>query len=179
MARQSRQPSGTGIYISYVMKQKPVPVFQMRITGCTSGPLMVKGSRDERVTVAINTVTRDETRWKGCAEYNMMKCDPKFLHNSTYPYYYGLIYEMNRYYLEELGLGYVNDGARSLTEHSNILGFLIEKFNFRRAYGRVQIAYQWWFGIIVKVLYPFRRWIKHPQVRGILRLEEVRRGVCG
>lgn len=138
--------------------------------------LMVQGSRDERVAVAvaINTVTRDETRWRGCAEYNTMKCDPKFQHNSTYPYY-GLIYEMNRYYLEEQRLGYVNDGARSLTEHSNIQGFLIEKFNFRRAYGRVQIAYQWWFGAIVKVLYPFKCWIKQPQVAGVLRLEEIRR----
>lgn len=127
------------------------------------------------VAVAINTVTRDRSRWRGCAEYNTMKCDPMYQHNSTYPYY-GLIYEMNRYYLEEQGLGYVNDGARSLTEHSNIQGFLIEKFHFRRAYCRVQIVYQWWFGIIVKVLYPFRRFIKNPKIRGVLRLEEIRRG---
>ena len=36
---------------------------------------------------------------------------------------------MNRYYLEELKLKYVNDGARSITEHSNIQPFLIDTFD--------------------------------------------------
>ena len=57
-----------------------------------------------------------------------MKADPAYLRNSTYPYY-GLIYEMNRYYLQELCLKYVSDGARSITEHSGIQPFLIEKFH--------------------------------------------------
>jgi hypothetical protein len=56
------------------------------------------------VALAINTLHDD------CCEYNTMKADPTFLRNSIYTYY-GLIYEMNRYYLEELGLKYVNDGA--------------------------------------------------------------------
>ena len=51
-----------------------------------------------------------------------MKADPQYL-NSTYPYY-GLIFEMNRYYLDELKLVYVNDGVKSITGHSNIQTFL-------------------------------------------------------
>ena len=128
------------------------------------------------VAVAINTVTRDETQWHGCCEYNTMKCDPQYQYNSSYPYY-GLIYEMNRYYLEYLGLGYVNDGARSLTEHSNIQGFLIDKFHFRRAYCKVQIAYKWYVGLAVKILFPFRRLIRKPQVAAILRQEAWARGI--
>lgn len=68
------------------------------------------------VALSINTLHKD------CCEYNTMKAIPAYLRNSTYPYY-GLIYEMNRYYLQELGLKYVNDGARSITEHSNIQPF--------------------------------------------------------
>ena len=128
------------------------------------------------VAVAINTVTRDDTQWHGCCEYNTMKCDPQYQHNSTYPYY-GLIYEMNRYYLEEMNLGYVNDGARSLTEHSNIQGFLIDKFHFRRACCKLQIAYKWYVGLAVKILFPFRWLIRKPQVAAILRQEAWARGL--
>ena len=43
-----------------------------------------------------------------CCEYRTMKAFPKY--QKLYAYY-GLIYEMNRYYLEERKLKYVNDGA--------------------------------------------------------------------
>lgn len=106
-----------------------------------------------------------------------MKADPQYL-NSTYPYY-GLIFEMNRYYLDELKLVYVNDGVKSITGHSNIQTFLIDKFNFRKAYCRVQIVYQWWFKLIVVLLYPFRSLIPVLKVRAILNMEEVRREMNG
>ena len=70
------------------------------------------------VAVAINTLHED------CCEYSTMKADPQYL-NSTYPYY-GLIFEMNHYYLDELKLVYVNDGVKSITGHSNIQTFLID-----------------------------------------------------
>ena len=104
-----------------------------------------------------------------------MKCNPAYLRNSTYPYY-GLIFEMNRYYLQELGLKYVNDGARSITEHSNIQPFLIEKFNFRKAYCHLNIHYKWWFGLVVKCLYPFRKIIPNHKVKSILNMEAMARG---
>ena len=123
------------------------------------------------VAVAINTLHED------CCEYSTMKADPQYL-NSTYPYY-GLIFEMNRYYLDELKLVYVNDGVKSITGHSNIQTFLIDKFNFRKAYCRVQIVYQWWFKFIVVLLYPFRSLIPVLKVRAILNMEEVRREMNG
>lgn len=95
---------------------------------------------------------------------------------STYPMY-GLILEMNRYYLEELGLKYVMDGARSITEHSNIQPFLEEKFKFRKAYCELQIFYKPIVGIAVKILFPFRKLIKHPKVAAILRQEAWARGL--
>ena len=85
--------------------------------------------------------------------------------------YYGLIYEMNRFYLEERKLKYVNDGGRSITNHSNIQPFLIEKFNFRKAYCNLDIHYKWWLGAIVKTLYPFRKLIKVRQAQSLLNME--------
>ncbi len=143
--------------------------FRARILACEK-----EGSSDywcvyrkdtaEAVALAINT------RYTDCCEYNSMKCKPSVMHNSTYPYY-GLIYEMNRYYLDELKLKYVNDGARSITEHSNIQPFLIDTFHFRKAYCKLQIVYKWWMKIIVDTLYPLRSVVPILPVKAILRME--------
>lgn len=123
---------------------------------------------NEAVALAINTVFED------CCEYNTMKCKPKVMRNSTYPYY-GLIYEMNRYYLEELKLKYVNDGARSITEHSNIQPFLIDTFHFRKAYCKLQVEYKWWMRVLITFLYPFRSKILYLPIRSLLRMESFAR----
>ena len=105
-------------------------------------------------------------------DYSVMKARPDEL--SRYPYY-GLIYTMNEYYLKECGLGYVNDGGRSITEHSNIQPFLMQKFNFRKAYCRISIVYKPWLAVMVKVLFPFRKWVPVASVRSLLNQEEMTR----
>lgn len=132
--------------------------------------LWVVYTKEEHKPIAISyNLVHDS-----CCEYNSMKCDPSYLRNSTYPYY-GLIYEMNRYYLQSLGLSYVSDGARSITEHSNIQPFLIEKFNFRKAYCHLCVHYKWWLKIVINLLYPFRKFIPFSNIKFILRLEEYSR----
>ena len=123
----------------------------------------------EYIALAINTVK------EASCEYNVLKCKPKALRDGTQPYY-GLIYEMNRYYLDELGLRYVNDGARSITEHSNIQPFLMQKFKFRKAYCNLKITYKWWLNIIIKLLYPFRKLIPIGRVKALLYMEGMARG---
>lgn len=110
----------------------------------------------------MNAVTNES------CEYRTMKAIPAFQKQYAY---YGLIYEMNRFYLEERKLKYVNDGGRSITNHSNIQPFLIEKFNFRKAYCKLDIHYKWWLGVMVKTLYPFRKLIKVRQVQSLLNME--------
>lgn len=127
----------------------------------------LKGT-DEAVAVGLNTVMSD------CCSYNTLKAVPKALHNSTYPYY-GLIHEMNRYYLDELKLDYVCDGARSVTEHSNIQLFLEQKFHFRKAYCKLSLVYKPWLGAVVNLLYPLRRFMPL-KVKSILNLEAMCRG---
>lgn len=145
-------------------------MFEKRILSCNDNTdfwgVFEKNSGTP-VALSINTVGGDY------CEYNTLKADPKYL-NSTYPYY-GLFYEMNRYYLQECRKKYVNDGARSITEHSNVQTFLIEKFLFRKAYCRLQIEYKWWFKILVYFFYPFRKFMPVNSVKAILNQEAMRR----
>lgn len=114
------------------------------------------------VAFCMNAVT-DES-----CEYRTMKAIPKY--QKLYAYY-GLIYEMNRYYLEERKVKYVNDGARSITNHSNIQPFLIDKFKFRKAYCHLSIKYKLWLKFMVKSLYPFHKFISIRQVKALLDME--------
>ena len=123
----------------------------------------------EIVAVAVNTLKESS------CEYSTLKCKPEALKDGTQPYY-GLIYEMNRHYLTERGMKYVNDGARSITNHSNIQPFLISKFKFRKAYCQLSIHYKWWLGVIVKILYPFRKLIPIKKVSQMLDMEAMCRG---
>ena len=100
-----------------------------------------------------------------------MKCKTEALKDRTYPYY-GLIFTMNKHYLEEKKLKYVSDGSRSMTEHSNIQEFLMHNFGFRKAYCKIHIFYKWWFFVVIKSLFPLRNHIKNRNIRAILKMEE-------
>ena len=100
---------------------------------------------------------------------------PEYKHNNTYPYY-GLFHSLNAHYLGEKGFRYVADGARSITEHSQIQDFLIKKFHFRKAYCQIEVHYRWWMKIAVKLLYPFRKIIPLQRVKAILNMEAMQRG---
>ena len=113
--------------------------------------------------------------WSDSCEYGVVGIQPEYKRkNTTYPYY-GLFYSMNQYYLQEKGLRYVTDGTRSITEHSNIQPFLEEKFHFRKAYCHLEVHYNWWMRIVVRMLYPFRKLIHIPQVKAILFMESLTR----
>lgn len=127
-----------------------------------------KKGTDEAVAVARNVVK------DGFCDYGTLKCLPEALHNATYPYY-GLIFEMNRYYLQEKGLMYVCDGARSITEHSNIQPFLMDKFRFRKASCKLNIFYKPCLKLAVNILYPFRKYLPL-KMRSVLNMEAMRRG---
>ena len=113
--------------------------------------------------------------WNEAAEYGTIGILPEYKHNGTFPYY-GLFYTMNKYYLQEKGFRYITDGTRSITEHSNIQDFLIEKFNFRKSYCRLVIYYRLWLKLAVKMLYPFRKSLSLPRVKAILNMEAMQRG---
>jgi hypothetical protein len=87
-------------------------------------------------------------------EYKTIKVDPGSLKRSGN---YLLLHEMNRYYLNDRGFRYVNDGSRSLMHESNIQEFLERTFLFRKSYCRMHIRYSRPVALAVRVLYPFRK----------------------
>ncbi len=107
--------------------------------------------------------------WEESCEYGVSAVLTESKRNGTYPFY-GLYHYMNEYYLGEKKFKYVSDGSRSITEHSNIQPFLEHNFKFRKAYCKLKVRYKWWFGAIVRVLYPFRNLITNRNVRAVLKM---------
>ncbi|MCR5659755.1 MAG: hypothetical protein K6G25_10595 [Bacteroidales bacterium] len=114
--------------------------------------------------------------WKCACEYGLVAIMPEYKRESTAYPYYGLFHTMNQYYLQERGFRYVTDGTRSITEHSHVQDFLIEKFHFRKSYCRLTVYYCWWMKIAVRMLYPFRKIITLPRIKAILNMEAMQRG---
>lgn len=112
-------------------------------------------------------------RFSECVDYSSMKADLDST-KGMYPFY-GLIHLMNEYYLSQHKYKYVYDGARSITEHSNIQPFLIDKFGFRCAYADLKIQYRFPIGIAVKAMFPFRKIIPIKRLQALLKMEEMTR----
>ena len=115
------------------------------------------------------------TIWDRCCEYGVTGILSKYKKGSYYPYY-GLYHCLNQHYLEQLQFKYVSDSARTITEHSQIQDFLIQNFNFRKAYCQLEVHYKGWMRLAVKMLYPFRKIITLPRVKAILNMEAMQRG---
>lgn len=107
--------------------------------------------------------------------YNTLKAIPEMM-NKHYPYF-GLLFEMNKYYLEEVGVKYVTDGFRSVSGHSNIQPFLEKNFLFRKAYCNMDIHYRPWLKFLITILFPFRNHIPNLAVQNVLRFEAINRGI--
>jgi hypothetical protein len=107
--------------------------------------------------------------------YYSLKAIPEYLKN-YYPYY-GLLYAMNEYYLNNLGLRYVSDGSRSISNHSNIQQFLMEKFKFRKAYCKISIQYKQWLKILISLLFPFRKFFTNLKLKALFHQEAMARNL--
>lgn len=112
--------------------------------------------------------------WTDSCEYDLSGIMTRYKRDGNYPYY-GLYHALNEYYLGERKFRYVSDGSRSITEHSNIHEFLIQNFNFRKAYCHLQVHYNWWLKTVVKMLYPFRKLITNLKVKAVLNMESMTR----
>lgn len=97
---------------------------------------------------------------------------------SLYPSY-ALHYEMDKYYLEDNKVNYVNVGARSLFHETGVQDFLIRKFKYRKAFCKLNVVYSPWLGFTIKLLSPFRELINRipskrlGKVRAILKQHKI------
>ena len=90
-------------------------------------------------------------------DYSTVKFDPKFL---KFYSSYILYYQMNQFYLNQNSFSYVNIGARSLLHKTNTQQYLIQKFNFRKAFCTLHLEYRSPLKFIVKFLYRFKPVLK-------------------
>lgn len=98
---------------------------------------------------------------------------------------YGVL-EYLKPYLEQDDF-YFSDGSRTIFHKTAFQDYLQKYFQFRKAYSKLEIAYNPRFGWIIKMLYPFRSIIErcqsiHHSFRGLasmLKLEECHRACKG
>lgn len=96
------------------------------------------------------------------------KCDYEN-YKEFYPSY-GLVYTMTKHYLERNDIEYVNDGSRTLTGHSTVQDYLESKFNYRKAYTKLNVIFKWYALLPVAVLSLFEKHIKNNGLLSIIRL---------
>ena len=107
------------------------------------------GVYNEQSMIAYAEVKKyDDMRHLG-----IIKFHPEYM--KDYPSY-ALFFALIEHYLTDERIKYISNGTRSLSHDTNIQDFLIQKFNFRKAYCRLNIYYKMPLGFIVKMLYPFR-----------------------
>lgn len=101
--------------------------------------------------------------------YSTIKFHPDYL--KLYPSY-ALIYTMNKYYLQENGYKYVNDGFRNILHETSIQEYLIRKFNFRMAFTRLKVFYRPY----LSITFPFRKYFSkiNAKINALYKMEEAR-----
>lgn len=173
--RQNAYPIIKETFTDYHTNDRPMSetIFNTYLDECAQSTFDYWGIFDKRTTRFVGFCTVHI--WDNCGEYGVSGIQTHYKHNASYPYY-GLYFEMNRYYLNEHKFKYVTDSARTITNHSEIQDFLIHYFSFRKAYCQLEVHYQWWMKMAVRMLYPFRNIIKSPRVKAVLNMEAMRRG---
>lgn len=107
-------------------------------------------------------------------EISSLKLVPEALERNVS---HALIYHIIEKHFKDIGEGgFIHNGAVALVHDTNMQEFLIHKFNFRKAYCRIKMIYRFPMGVLVKILYPFRKIIYKFKclklVSGVLLLEE-------
>lgn len=78
--------------------------------------------------------------------------------------------------------GYICDGARSVNHETAFQDYLEKYFEFRKAYCKLHVMYRPAVGILMKMIYPFRKLLKKMgstrivgKLNALLRMEEIKR----
>ena len=87
------------------------------------------------------------------ANYSAIKLDPRHFHNRPG---YALVYRMNEYYLDNCGFQYVNDGFRLIYHQTQFQDTLINALGFEKAYTTLNVYYQPFVRMLVRLCYPWR-----------------------
>jgi hypothetical protein len=159
-----QKPAGRKEFYESMMSRKGNPIFDFWAA--------FDKTDNNIIAYFMNRLTSD------CCVYSTTKFKPEFLKLYVS---HALLYEMTNYYLNELGLKYVCDGARSISHKTNVQDFLIDKLHFRKAFCKLNVVYNPIVKIIVQIFYPFRNVISRintniaKKITVLLLQEKIRR----
>lgn len=113
-------------------------------------------------------------------EVETSKYDPNFLKLGVSA---ALKHDVLNYYLNERGFSYCSSGSRNINHITNVQEYLIQKFNFEKAYCRLHIAYRPnGVGGAIKIMFLFRKHLQKldrffifHKINALLKLEEIAR----
>lgn len=115
--------------------------------------------------------TGEMAMWESVYVVRLMAVEERERLSYRYKNHYptsGLNHVLANYYIRERGMRYVVGGARSVTEHSNVQHFLIDKMLFRKAYCRLQLVCRFPYNLVIAVFYPFRYFLPRRSKLGLL-----------
>jgi hypothetical protein len=109
----------------------------------------------------------------------MVKIDPAYLKTGVNA---AFVYIIIQEYINSGRFQYICDGERNLLHETNYQDFLIRYLGFRKAYCRLNIEYRPFVGVIIKVLFPFKKFIKRfdswsmiHNINALLKMECIKR----
>ena len=75
------------------------------------------------------------------------------------------------YYLNKRGKKYVSDGERSILHKTNVQKYLMEHFDYRKAYCRLHVLFRKRLQVLIKLLFPIRKLLRC--LDGIQRVHKI------
>jgi len=109
---------------------------------------------------------------------SVLKFHPDFLKDYSS---YALLYTLIEHYLNRKDIGYITNGARSISHDTNIQNFLIDGFRFRKAYCTLNVYYRPVLYHFLRLSYPLRNLFESLPTRlfgnfnALLKQEYIRR----
>jgi hypothetical protein len=104
------------------------------------------------------------------ANYNTIRFSPLAFKNYVS---YALFYTMNDYYINKNQFEYVNDGYKTLTQHSGIQDFLIHNMGFVPAPTQLVLHTYPALNCALKILKPCANIIKNDSLKALIRAQNI------
>ncbi|MBD3107628.1 hypothetical protein IEO70_04550 [Bacillus sp. AGMB 02131] len=108
-------------------------------------------------------------------DFQVVKYDPDFL---KFEISAAINYSINQYYIKKHNK-FIIAGTKSLNHDTNIQNYLVKKFNYKRRYCKLHVVYIWYVQVLVRFLYPFRKFFYKfktgvfSKIAVVLRHEEI------
>ncbi len=91
-----------------------------------------------------------------------------------------LYHTVLEHYLNERGMRYVNSGEKSISHTTNTQDYKVGEFQYRKAYCKLNVAYNPKYKWLIKLLYPFRKILSVfkkislvDKILSVLKMEEI------